>query len=75
MQAASAAAASGSGSGGSDSGNGQWRIYQMMAKSKSNPGELDLENPFAPYALPAGCAIFAFGCAQSFASYRRRLFA
>ena len=75
VQAASAAAASGSGSGGSDSGNGQWRIYQMMAKSKSNPGELDLENPFAPYALPAGCAIFAFGCAQSFASYRRRLFA
>ena len=74
-QAASAAAASGSGSGGSDSGNGQWRIYQMMAKSKSNPGELDLENPFAPYALPAGCAIFALGCAQSFASYRRRLFA
>ncbi len=47
----------------------------MMAKSKSNPGELDLENPFAPYALPAGCAIFALGCAQSFASYRRRLFA
>ena len=74
-QAASAATASGSGSGGSDSGNGQWRIYQMMAKSKSSPGELDLENPFAPYALPAGCAIFALGCAQSFASYRRRLFA
>ncbi len=74
-QAAATATASSSGSGGSGSGNGQWRIYQMMAKSKSNPGELDLENPFAPYALPAGCAVFALGCAQSFASYRRRLFA
>lgn len=70
-----AAAASSAGSGASDSGGSQWRIYQMMSKSKSDPGELDLENPFAPYALPAGCAVFALGCMQSFASYRRRLFA
>lgn len=72
---ASATATSGSSGAGSDTGGGQWRIYQMMTKSKSDPGELDLENPFAPYALPAGCAVFALGCAQSFASYRRRLFA
>lgn len=61
------------GSAGSNGGN--WRIYQMMSKAKSNPGELDLDNPLAPYALPAACIVFVAGGTQAFISYRRRLFA
>ena len=72
--ASSAQSDSSQGSTTSDSG-GKWRIYQMMNKSNSDPGDLDIENPFAPYAGPAGCAVFAIGCIQSYASYRRRLFA
>lgn len=72
--AASAQSDSSQGATASDSG-GKWRIYQMMNKSNSDPGDLDIENPFAPYAGPAGCAVFAIGCIQSYASYRRRLFA
>ncbi len=59
----------------SSGSGGKWRIYQMMNKSNSDPGDLDIENPFAPFTAPAGCAIFAIGCMQSYASYRRRLFA
>ncbi|MCD8316206.1 MAG: Ig-like domain-containing protein [Eggerthellaceae bacterium] len=51
-----------------------WKYYQTLIKSNSYIGDLDLDNPLSPYALPAGIGAFCIGGITSFIGYRRRLF-
>ena len=57
----------------SDTGSSTWRIYQMMKQQKSDPGDLDLDNPLAPFAVPGACAAFALGGVTMGVGFRRRL--
>ncbi len=66
-------------SSGSSAGNGsdaaagtKWRVYQIMSDAKSTPGTLDLENPLAPFAVPAVVGAFILGGLYFYLDFRRR---
>ncbi|MDO4183499.1 MAG: Ig-like domain-containing protein [Coriobacteriia bacterium] len=51
-----------------------WRIYQMMKQQVSNPGELDINNPLAPFTIPGVCAAALLGGLSAGVGFRRRLY-
>lgn len=59
---------------GSDGGGATWRVYQMMRKQDSVLDDPDLENPLAPFVVPAACIAALGGGANSYFGYRRRLY-
>ncbi len=61
-------------SGDTGSGSGAWNIYQVMTNSNSNPGDIDYENPIAPFAVPLACAAAVGGGLSMFVGFRRRLY-
>ena len=60
------------GSGDDAEAGAKWRVYQIMSDSQSTPGELDLENPLAPFAAPAAAMAFVLGGLYFFLDFRRR---
>jgi hypothetical protein len=49
-----------------------WRVYEMMSAAKSKVAALELDNPLAPYALPAAAASVLAGAGFTLFGYIRR---